>query len=59
MADENFNKIPIDFSNGTIQYTNDGKSYFLHHSPSSKIGIGEKIRTTGVGRQVTATITLA
>lgn len=54
MADENFNKIPIDFSNGTIQYTNDGKSYFLHHSPSSKIGIGEKIRTTGVGRQVTA-----
>lgn len=55
MADENFNKIPINFANGTIQYTNDGKSYFLHHSPNSTIEIGEKIRTTEVGRQVTAT----
>lgn len=53
MAGENFNKIPIDFANGKIQYTNDGKSYFLHHSPNSNIQIGEKIRTTGL-KQVTA-----
>jgi len=53
MAGENFNKIPIDFANGKIQYTNDGKSYFLHHSPNSTIEIGEKIRTTGL-KQTTA-----
>jgi len=55
MAGENFDKTPINFANGTIEYTDSGKSYFLHHSPSSQIAIGEKIRTTGIGRQITAT----
>lgn len=43
----------IPFGNGTMRYTDDGRSYFLHHSPNSTIEIGEKIRTTGL-KQTTA-----
>lgn len=42
------------FANGNIHRTPDGKTYFLHHSATSGIKVGEKIRTTGVGRQTTA-----
>ena len=48
-------KTAVEFANGTMRYDLEGKSYFLHHSPSSEIAIGEKIRTTRIGRQVTAT----
>lgn len=43
----------VNFANGSIQYAPDGRSYFLHHSPTSGIKVGEKIRTTSFG-QVTA-----
>ena len=46
-------KTAVNFANGSIQYAPDGRSYFLHHSPTSGIKVGEKIRTTGFG-QVTA-----
>ena len=47
-------KTAVDFANGSIQYAPDGRSYFLHHSATSGIKVGEKIRTTSVGRQTTA-----
>lgn len=51
-------KTAVDFANGSIHYAPDGRSYFLHHSLSSNIEIGDKIRTTGFG-QVTAGDSLA
>ena len=47
-------KTAVDFANGSIKYAPDGRSYFLHHSATSGIKVGEKIRTTSVGRQTTA-----
>lgn len=44
----------VEFANGTMQYDLEGRSYFLHHSKTPDINVGEKIRTTQVGRQVTA-----
>lgn len=44
---------PTDFANGTMYVTDDGRSYFLHHSRTSTITVGSRIRTTG-GQQVTA-----
>ena len=47
-------KTAVEFANGTMQYDLEGRSYFLHHSKTPDINVGEKIRTTQVGRQVTA-----
>ncbi len=44
---------PTDFANGTMYVTDDGRSYFLHHSRASTITVGSRIRTTG-GQQATA-----
>jgi len=47
-------KTAVDFANGSIHYAPDGRSYFLHHSGNSEIGIGNKINLTNPGRQATA-----
>jgi hypothetical protein len=53
-AETHSGRSAVEFANGDMKYAEDGRSYFLHHSRSSGIKVGEQIRTTGVGKQTTA-----
>jgi hypothetical protein len=53
-AETHSGRSAVEFANGDMKYAEDGRSYFLHHSPTSGIKVGDQIRTTGVAGQTTA-----